>query len=187
MTSMLLTLRYARDCTSDLRMADIAGANGGRTGAKGCAPFTLPVQPPQSARGLAVAQGDVLLLRVLRRGLLDHRPHDRLVGGDPVADRVPFAAVPLQELHRAAALVVEARDPERLHQSGRTELLQALVVDVQVLERPAHLLAGDRLALAEFRLRVADRLRGDDAGHDAARVVDRADARLVVQVTVTLA
>ena len=65
-------------------------------------------------------------------------------------------AVPLQELDRAAALVVQARHLERLHQAGRAELLQALVVDVQVLEAPAHLLAGHRLALAEALLRVAD-------------------------------
>src|SRR5499426_3960975 len=38
MTSMLLTLRYARDRSSGLRMADIAGARGSRQRAKGCAP-----------------------------------------------------------------------------------------------------------------------------------------------------
>src|SRR5215470_13871190 len=182
MTSTLLTERWA--CGADWGTADIEG-NGKREKGRGKGesrrvlpfPFTLPPSLKSSAVLVAVARRDAFLLRILRGGLLDHRAHDRLVGGDPVADRVPFLAVPLQKLHRAAALVVEARDPERLHQSGRTELLQALVVDVQVLERPAHLLAGDRLALAEFRLRIADRLRGDDAGHDAARVVDRADAR----------
>src|SRR5688572_33019788 len=79
----------------------------------------------------AVARGDALLFRVLRGGGLDHRAHDRLVGRDPVGDHVPLAAVPLDELDCAAALVVHARDLERLHQPDRAQLLQALVVDGQ--------------------------------------------------------
>src|SRR5216117_3709998 len=105
----------------------------------------------------AVARRDALFLGVLRGGGLDHRPHDRLVGGDPVGDHLPLLAVPLQELDRPAPLMVHARHLERLHQSGGAELLQALVVDVQVLDAPAYLLAGHRLALAELRLGRADR------------------------------
>src|SRR5688500_8680104 len=74
----------------------------------------------------AVPRGDVLLLGVLRRGGRHHRTHDRLVRSDPVADHVPLAPVPLDELDRAAALVVAARDLERVHQADRAELLQAL-------------------------------------------------------------
>src|SRR6266540_6085149 len=96
----------------------------------------------------AITRRDAFLLRVLRGGCLDHRPHDRLVGRDPVRDHVPFLAVPLQELHRPAALLVHARHLERLHQAGCTELLQALVIDIEMLDTPAHLLAGERLALA---------------------------------------
>src|SRR5439155_265010 len=82
--------------------------------------------------------------------------------------------------------MVHARHLERLHQSGGAELLQALVVDVQVLDAPAYLLAGHRLALAELRLRRADRFRGDDARDHAARVVDRADARGVLHLPLAL-
>src|SRR5215831_8870908 len=123
-------------------------------------------------RGLAflaaIPRGDALLLRVLRRGLLDHRAHDGLVGLGPVGDDVPFLPVPLHELHRAPALVVHAGDLERLHESGRAELLEAAVVDVEVLETPADLVPRHGLALAEMALGGADRLRGDDAEHDAA-------------------
>src|SRR5215470_605246 len=101
----------------------------------------------------AVAWGDAFLLGVLRGRLLDHRTHDRLVRADPVGDGVPLVAIPLQELHRAAALVVHARHLERLHEPGRAERLQLLVVDVEVLEAPADLVAGHRLALAELLLR----------------------------------
>src|SRR5688572_10502716 len=129
-------------------------------------PRPLPIPSSWLLLLRAVARRDSLFLRVLRRGGLDHGPHERLVGLDPVGDHVPLAAVPLQELHRAAALMVHARNLQRLHQTDRAELLQALIVDVQVLDAPAHLLAGDRLALAEAPLRSADRLGGDDAGHD---------------------
>src|SRR3982751_2980277 len=95
-------------------------------------------------------------------------------------------AIPLLELHQAGALVVHAGNLDGRHEAGRTELLQALVVNVEVLDAPAHLLAGDRLALAELGLRVADRLGGDDAGDDTARVVDRAEARLVLELALAL-
>ena len=64
----------------------------------------------------------------------------------------------------------------------RADGLLARVVDVQVFQAPAHLLARDRLALAEFFLRHADRFHPQDAGCHAAHVVDGADARLVGQV-----
>src|SRR5687768_2698241 len=51
----------------------------------------------------AIARRDVLLLRVRRRRLLDHRAHQLLVGLDPVGDHLPLLAVPLLELHRTAA------------------------------------------------------------------------------------
>src|SRR6185369_16788938 len=128
----------------------------------------------------AIARRDLVFLRVLRRRGFHHGPNDRLVGRNPVRYRLPLLAVPLLELDRRATLVVHARNLERRHQADRTQLLQALLVDVQVLERPAHLLAGNRLALAEPILRLADSFGRDDAGDDAARMVDRTDARLVV-------
>src|SRR6476660_129717 len=90
----------------------------------------------------AVPRRDRLLLRVGGRGFLDHRAHDRLIGRAPVADELPLLPVPLLELDRAAALVIHARNLERLEETEGAELLQALLVDVQVLQAPPHLLAG---------------------------------------------
>src|SRR5258706_3559510 len=134
----------------------------------------------------AVARGDAFFLGVFRRGLFDHRPHDRLVGGDPVGDGVPLRAVPLEDLHRAAAFVIHARYLERLHKAGGAELLELPVVDAEVLQAPADLIAGHRLALAVFLLGRADRLGGDDAEHHAAVVVDAADARAVFHLAFAL-
>src|SRR5690348_4298487 len=73
--------------------------------------------PWPAASGLfllrAIARRDAFLFRVFRRRLLDHGTHDRLVRFDPVGDGIPLPAVPLQELHRASALVIHARDLER--------------------------------------------------------------------------
>src|SRR5262245_43716393 len=141
MTSMLLIARYAWVLMTRKRPPE-----GGRCRLLGWSAF-----------GRAVAGRDVLLLGVLRRVLLDLGAHQLAVGLHPVGDHLPLGAVPLLELHQPRALVVEARDLDGRHQPRRAELLQALVVDVQVLDAPAHLLAGDRLALAELRLREADR------------------------------
>src|SRR6185503_17029070 len=139
MTSMLLTARYA--ALTVFGTADINKKGEARA-------------PPRILRCAllflrAVARRDLVFLRVLRGGRFDHRADDRLVGRNPVRYRLPLLAVPLLELDRRATLVVHARNLERRHQADRTQLLQALLVDVQVLERPAHLLAGNRLALAE--------------------------------------
>src|SRR5689334_19495833 len=150
---------------------------------------TLASPPPESRLDVAsgaVARRDALLLGVLRRVLLHLRAHELAVGLHPVADHLPLGAVPLLELHQPGAFVVEAGDLERRHEAGGAELLQTLRVDVQVLDAPAHLLAGARLALPELLPREADRLDGDDARHDAARVVDRAEARLVLELSLAL-
>src|SRR4030095_16711921 len=65
----------------------------------------------------AVALGDVVLLGVLRRALLDQRPHQLLVGLDPVADDLPLRPIPLLELYRATALVIGAGDLQRLDEA----------------------------------------------------------------------
>src|SRR5439155_25793944 len=62
----------------------------------------------------------------------------------------------------------------------------ALVVDVELLQSPAHLLTGHRLTLAGALLRLADRLGGQTAPQHAAVVVDRAEARLVLQLALAL-
>src|SRR5690242_5206657 len=134
----------------------------------------------------AVARRDAFFLRVLRGVRLDLGAHELAIGLHPVGDYLPLGAVPLLELDEARALMVHARYLERRHEARGAELFQALVVDVQVLDAPAHLLAGDRLALAELVLREANRLHRDDAGDDAARVVDRAEARLVLELALAL-
>src|SRR6266568_1907691 len=112
-----------------------------------------PERPPTRWRSLlgAVTRGNPLLLRVCGRRLLDHRPHDRLIGLDPVGDEIPFLPVPLLELDRASPLMVHAGDLDRLQEAEGAELLQALLIDVQILQSPAHLLARQRL-LSELRL-----------------------------------
>src|SRR4051794_35770113 len=111
----------------------------------------------------AIARGDALFLRVLGGVLLHLGAHQLAVGLHPVGQHFPLRAIPLLELHQSRAFVVQARHLERRHQTDSAELLQALLVDVQVFDTPAHLLARDRLALAELVLRVADRLGSDDA------------------------
>src|SRR5713226_10039637 len=110
-----------------------------------------PERPPTRWLSLlgAVTRGNPLLLRVRGRRLLDHRPHDRLIGLDPVGDEVPFLPVPLLELDRAPPFVVHAGDLDRLQEADGAQLLQALIVEVQVLQAPTHLLARQRL-LAEL-------------------------------------
>src|SRR5438132_5711834 len=82
----------------------------------------------------AVARRDALLLRVLRRVLLDLGAHQLAVGLHPVGDDFPLRAVPLLEFDEARAFVVHAGDLERRHEAARAELLQALLVDVPVLD-----------------------------------------------------
>ena len=82
--------------------------------------------------------------------------------------------------------MVGAARLERRHEADRAELLQARLVEVEMLERPLHLLAGHRPALAEMLLSHAHRFRGDDAEHDAAVVVDGADPRLVLHFALAL-
>src|SRR5712692_3718220 len=115
-----------------------------------------PGPPPLSLFG-AVTQADSLLLRVRGRRVFDHRTDDRLVRLDPVGDQLPLLAVPLLELDRSTAFVVRAGNLDRLQEVVGAELLQALLVQVQVLQAPAHLLARQRL-LSKLRLRCADRL-----------------------------
>src|ERR1700693_3839998 len=145
-----------------------------------------PGPPPPLLLLGAVTRRDSLLLGVGRRRLLDHRPHDRLVRLDPVADQLPFGPVPLLKLDRAAPLMVHAGDLDRLEEVVGAELLQALLVEVQVLQAPPDLLAGQRL-LAEFRLRGADRPRVPERVDYAAVVVDSPEALGVFQVPLVAA
>src|SRR5436853_7811358 len=66
----------------------------------------------------AVARGDALLLRVLRRVRLDLLAHQLAIGLHPVGDHFPLRAVPLLELHQARTLMIQAGDLERRHEAG---------------------------------------------------------------------
>src|SRR5262249_29985375 len=138
-------------------------------------------KPGLAAFLAAVARRDVVFLGVLHRALLDHRTNQRLVRLDPVADDLPLRPVPLLELHRSSALVVGAGDLVGLDEAGRPQLREPGVIDLDVLQSPAHLLAGERL-LAELPLGDADALDGDDPGEHSAVVEDAPDAGLVDHV-----
>src|SRR5512144_858304 len=96
--------------------------------------------PPSCLLLGTVTRRNPLLLRIGGRRLLDQRADDRLVRLDPVRDHLPFCPVPLLELDRAAPLVIHAGELDRLQESNGAQLFQALLVDVQVLQAPAHLL-----------------------------------------------
>src|SRR2546428_3661219 len=93
----------------------------------------------------AVAHGVAELLGLLHRGRFQLRAHDLADGLDPVGDDGPFLAVPLLDQGQPVALVVLAGDPEGAHHALHAQLLEALLGEVQVLEAPPHLLAGERL------------------------------------------
>src|SRR2546423_3153536 len=98
------------------------------------------------------------LLALFDGGRLDLGAHDVLHGLNPVRDDVPLLAVPLLDEERAAALVVLARDLDRVGEALHADLFEALLGQVQVLESPAHLLGGRCLALGALH-RGADGLR----------------------------
>src|SRR5213592_3085875 len=101
----------------------------------------------------AVALRVAELLGLVDGGRLDLRPHDVLHGLDPVRDDVPLLAVPLLHEDRPAALVVLARDLDRVREALHAKLFEPLVREVEVLEAPADLLAGRHLALRALHRR----------------------------------
>src|SRR3990170_8986787 len=104
----------------------------------------------------ALARRDAVLPGVLHGRIAVLLAHQLAVfgrRGHPVSLYVPARAGPAHEAHQARALVVGAARLERWHEAGGAELLQPPRVDVEVLERPLHLLAGHRLAFTEALLR----------------------------------
>ncbi|MCY1369958.1 hypothetical protein D9M69_570260 [compost metagenome] len=81
--------------------------------------------------------------------------------------------------------MVGAGQLQRLHQALGTQRLQSRVVQAQVLEAPAHLLAGKRL-LAELLLGDTHGLDVEDAVDHAEVVVDGAEAFGIGQVALAL-
>src|SRR6266508_1965581 len=97
--------------------------------------FFLAAVAHRVAELLALFDGRGLELRA------DHLPHGR----NPVRHDVPLLAVPLLDEHGAIALVVFAGHLDRVRETLQADLVQPLLREVQVLESPADLLAGERL------------------------------------------
>src|SRR5580658_10368126 len=135
---------------------------------------------------VAIANGDPLLPGVLRRRLFDDGPEQRAIGLDPVADSLELRSVPLNEPHGAATFVVLARDLDGLQQTYRAKLLQAIFVDVDMFEAPAHLLSRER-HVSEFRLRDANGFDIQDTVVDPEIVVTRSHALGVRHVALSSA
>src|SRR5205823_2928243 len=89
----------------------------------------------------AVARRDLLVRRVLGRLILDHRVEDRQIGLVVAGDGLPLLAVPLLDAGLVRALVILARELDRLHHAFEAQLLDALCGEAEVLEAPADLLA----------------------------------------------
>src|SRR5256712_10054029 len=145
MTSMLLTARSGRGVASPNALT------------------SLPL------RAVAPRVADLLALITVCR--LDLRPDDVAHRREPVRDAVPLLAVPLMDEHGAAPLVILARHLPRLREALHADLVEALVGEVEVLEAPADLFAGERF-VAELRHRGADGLGREHRVDDAA-VVER--------------
>src|SRR5687767_5804147 len=92
----------------------------------------------------AVADGELLLLGVLLRRGVDHRLQHLVVRLVPVGNHRPFGAVPLLDAAGTRAFVVVAGHLERLQHALESELLETGGADIEVLDTPAHLLAGER-------------------------------------------
>src|SRR5262245_24447091 len=92
----------------------------------------------------AVALRVLELLAFLGSGRLHLRADDLPHRRDPVGDERPLVAVPLLHANRAAALVVLARHLHRVREALHSELLEALVGEIEILEAPADLLRGRR-------------------------------------------
>src|SRR5262245_24224869 len=144
----------------------MASATAGRSvAAASRTPCTESVSPAIGSVGQA-PDGKLLVRRVLGRGVFYERLDDVVVRGVPVRRDAPVLAVPGLDTAGARALVVGAAHLDRLEHAFEAELLDAIGGNVEVLQAPAHLLAGHRL-VAVVRLRGADRL-------DAEHAVDQA-------------
>ena len=126
----------------------------------------------------AVARRDAVLRRVGGRRLLDHRAHDIADRLNPVADEVPLLAVPLLEEHRSIAFVVLAGDLDGQDEAAESELREALLGHIEVLEAPAYLRAGHP-PVAVLGLGGPDRLDPEHRIHETPVVEDLAEAVLL--------
>ena len=92
-----------------------------------------------------------------------------------------FVAIPLLEGHEAIAFMVVPGDVDRMEQVLRAQRLDARRIELEMLEAPAHFIAGQS-AMAELLLRDTDGLDIEDPVHDAEVMIDAADALLVLEI-----
>src|SRR3954471_8725432 len=144
-----------------------------------------------SRSALAVAQGDVVFLGVLFRGILDQlADHLRIVRRQPVlGDDLELASVPLHHVEFAGTFVIPAGQLVCRDHAFNAELLAFRVA--RVVERfvaVAEFRPGDRLSdLVVHLLRILHRLDEVDRRDDPAIVVDRAYAGRVLHVALACA
>src|SRR5476651_454292 len=149
-------------------------------------PAHIARQPVKESGFLAaITRGDALFGGVFFRRGFNDRPQQLAVGLHPVADQVPFGAVPLLEAHGTAAFVVRAGQLQRLHQAQGAQLFEARVVQFQMLKAPAYLFACKRL-LAVLLLGNAHGFDVENAVHHAEVVVHVAEAFRVGKVALPL-
>src|SRR6266571_8869670 len=116
---------------------------------------------------------DALFLRIL--GRRRHQgPHQRLVRGDPVGDRVPLRAVPLLELHASTPLMIATGEGDWWEQALCPQLLERRWREGEVVESPLHLWPRQWL-VAKFPHGRAQRLRGENALQHTTYPTCRAD------------
>src|SRR5262249_38921798 len=139
------------------------------------AAYTCQLRKMRCSRSVRqqAADRDLLLGRVLWRGLLDHGRDHAVVAGVPVGRDLPVLAIPGLDAPHARTLVVGTRHLDRPQLALEAELFDAFGGEVEVLEAPAHLLAGERL-LAEPLLRGADGLDAEHGVDQSAHVEDLA-------------
>src|SRR5258705_274095 len=101
--------------------------------------FTSFPSRRSSAYFRAIARRDVFLFCVFPGRVFDHRAQELVVALDPVGHIDPLRAVPLVDARHARAFMIAARELQRLHEAAEAELAQPRLVQVQVLDAPAHL------------------------------------------------
>src|SRR3954470_14577863 len=94
----------------------------------------------------------LLVGQVFLRTRLHHWLDDLFIRLVPLIRELPLLAVPGLDAGPGGAHVVLAGGADRPQHAGEAQLVEAFLVQAQVLQAPAHLLAGHDLAFAEALL-----------------------------------
>src|SRR3954447_25149806 len=86
-----------------------------------------------SAAGLGARREGLVGLHVVLGRLLEHRARDAGQRREPRGRRLPRRAVPLGDVEVVRTRVILATDLLRGHETGEAQLLEARLVEVQVL------------------------------------------------------